>query len=210
MFNIGAAELLVVLVIALLVLGPAKLPDAARQVGRALGEMRKLSSGFQAEMRDALKEPVEGKPTASSSSSKAVSTASADDTATGGSLSAPRPPASDATAATPTVAVGDESGPIAPDAGVQAGPEVADAGDVVDTAGAHARTDTKAASDPATKADADALAKVAAADAAHMAAVSGEAVADTGADASAPTGTDTEPAGVKPEPQAGPRGTTAT
>ncbi|HSH22674.1 MAG TPA: Sec-independent protein translocase protein TatB, partial [Acidimicrobiales bacterium] len=62
MLNIGPAEMLVVLVIALLVLGPNKLPDAARQVGRAIGELRRMSSGFQAEMRDALREPVEGKP----------------------------------------------------------------------------------------------------------------------------------------------------
>ena len=62
MFNVGTAELLVILLVALLVLGPNKLPDAARQVGRALGELRRLSSGFQAEMRDALREPVEGKP----------------------------------------------------------------------------------------------------------------------------------------------------
>ncbi len=129
MFNIGPAELLVVLVIALLVLGPSKLPDAARQVGRALGEMRKLSSGFQAEMRDALKEPVEGKPTASksvsastsgSSSTSVASTTSASlpastaDAATGGSLAAPRPPATDATETSAAVAVGDESGPLVP------------------------------------------------------------------------------------------------
>lgn len=62
MFNVGTAELLVILLVALLVLGPNKLPDAARQVGRALGELRRLSSGFQAEMRDALREPVEGTP----------------------------------------------------------------------------------------------------------------------------------------------------
>ena len=85
MFNIGPAELLVVLLIALLVLGPAKLPDAARQVGRALGELRRLSSGFQAEMRDALKEPVEGTPSPSAGRDKG-----SERTGTGGALSAPR------------------------------------------------------------------------------------------------------------------------
>ena len=67
MFNVGTAELLVIMLVALLVLGPNKLPDAARQVGRALGQLRRLSSGFQAEMRDALREPVEGKPAAPTS-----------------------------------------------------------------------------------------------------------------------------------------------
>ena len=58
MFNVGTPELLVILLVALIVLGPTKLPDAARQVGRFLGEMRRMSSGFQTELRDAMQEPV--------------------------------------------------------------------------------------------------------------------------------------------------------
>jgi Tat protein translocase TatB subunit len=60
--NLGPGEVLVILILALLVLGPEKLPGAARQVGRALGELRRLSSGFSAELRDALQEPVDGTP----------------------------------------------------------------------------------------------------------------------------------------------------
>jgi sec-independent protein translocase protein TatA len=56
--NLGTPELLVILVIALLVLGPNNLPEAARQVGRIMGELRKVGAGFQAEMRDAMREPV--------------------------------------------------------------------------------------------------------------------------------------------------------
>lgn len=47
-------EMLVIFVVALLVLGPQKLPEAGRQVGRALAEFRRWSGGVQAEMRDAL------------------------------------------------------------------------------------------------------------------------------------------------------------
>jgi sec-independent protein translocase protein TatB len=54
--------MLVILVVALLVLGPNKLPEVARQVGRAVGEIRRLGAGFQAEMRDALQEPVKMEP----------------------------------------------------------------------------------------------------------------------------------------------------
>ncbi len=54
MFNVGGGELLVIMLVALVVLGPQKLPEAARKVGNAMGELRKLSSGFQAEMRSAL------------------------------------------------------------------------------------------------------------------------------------------------------------
>jgi sec-independent protein translocase protein TatB len=60
--NLGTGEVLVILVVALVVLGPDKLPGAARQVGRWLGELRRLSSGFQAELRDALQEPVDQTP----------------------------------------------------------------------------------------------------------------------------------------------------
>jgi sec-independent protein translocase protein TatA len=39
-FQVGPLELLVVGIIALLVLGPAKLPDAARAVGKGMREFR--------------------------------------------------------------------------------------------------------------------------------------------------------------------------
>jgi Tat protein translocase TatB subunit len=57
-FNVGTPELLVILLVALIVLGPNKLPDAARQVGKFVGEMRRMSTGFQSELRDAMQEPV--------------------------------------------------------------------------------------------------------------------------------------------------------
>ncbi len=59
MFNIGGGELLVILLIALIVLGPTKLPEAARQVGAVARELRRMSSSFQAELKSALDEPVE-------------------------------------------------------------------------------------------------------------------------------------------------------
>ena len=62
MLNVGTPELLVILVVALIVLGPTKLPGAARQMGRAMAELRRMSSGFQAELRDAMQEPVDGRP----------------------------------------------------------------------------------------------------------------------------------------------------
>jgi Tat protein translocase TatB subunit len=63
MLNVGTPELLVILVVALVVLGPNKLPGAARQIGRAVAEVRRMSSGFQAELRDAFQEPLEGMTT---------------------------------------------------------------------------------------------------------------------------------------------------
>ena len=63
MLNVGTPELLVILLVALIVLGPNKLPGAARQVGRAVAEVRRMSSGFQAELRDAFQEPIDGRAT---------------------------------------------------------------------------------------------------------------------------------------------------
>jgi sec-independent protein translocase protein TatB len=54
MFNVGTGELLVVLVLALIVLGPDKLPEAARKGGHYLAEFRRISSGFQQEFRSAV------------------------------------------------------------------------------------------------------------------------------------------------------------
>jgi sec-independent protein translocase protein TatB len=56
MFNIGGGELLVIVLIALIVLGPQRLPDAMRTVGRVVGEVRRVSTGFQQELRDAFED----------------------------------------------------------------------------------------------------------------------------------------------------------
>ena len=58
MLNLSTGELLVIAVIALVVLGPERLPGAARQAGRAIAELRKMSNGFQREMQDAMREPT--------------------------------------------------------------------------------------------------------------------------------------------------------
>jgi len=44
MFGIGSTELIVILIVALIVIGPAKLPEMARSLGKALGEFRRVSS----------------------------------------------------------------------------------------------------------------------------------------------------------------------
>lgn len=57
MLNVGTPELLVILLIALIVLGPNKLPEAARKIGEAMGELRRMSNGLQEELRGALDVP---------------------------------------------------------------------------------------------------------------------------------------------------------
>ncbi|MBN2124605.1 MAG: twin-arginine translocase TatA/TatE family subunit [Deltaproteobacteria bacterium] len=81
MFGIGLPELIIIMVIALIVIGPKKLPDLARALGRGMAEFRKatqeikdsldLDEDIQGVRRDladsisGLNEPPQGKDLAS-------------------------------------------------------------------------------------------------------------------------------------------------
>src|SRR3954471_20033528 len=52
--NLGPAEILVVLVVALMVFGPKKLPEVGRQVGSAMRELRKMQDAVKSELDGVL------------------------------------------------------------------------------------------------------------------------------------------------------------
>jgi Tat protein translocase TatB subunit len=56
--SIGAPEILLLAIFALIFFGPKRLPEIGRQVGRALAEVRRVSRDFEREVRDAA-EPFE-------------------------------------------------------------------------------------------------------------------------------------------------------
>lgn len=65
MFDIGAGELLVIVIVAILVIGPKEMPRALRTAGRWIGKVRRMSAHFrsgidtmirEAELEDAEKE----------------------------------------------------------------------------------------------------------------------------------------------------------
>jgi len=65
MFGIGGQELIIILIIALILLGPKKLPDIAKSMGRALGEFQRASDDLKKEMNHAsdltAEEPLQKK-----------------------------------------------------------------------------------------------------------------------------------------------------
>lgn len=53
--SIGPWELVLILLIALIVVGPSKLPDVAKSLGKGLNEFKKATSGVRKEFEDAIK-----------------------------------------------------------------------------------------------------------------------------------------------------------
>ena len=58
MFNMTGSEVMFLLIIGLVVLGPEKLPDAIRRVGRLYAELKRMSSGVQTDFRKVMEEPL--------------------------------------------------------------------------------------------------------------------------------------------------------
>ena len=65
MFNIGMPELIIIFIVALLVVGPKRLPDIARQLGKAIAQLKRasidLKEALEQEPPEEIKEEVRKK-----------------------------------------------------------------------------------------------------------------------------------------------------
>jgi TatA/E family protein of Tat protein translocase len=86
--SVGPLEVLVILVLALLVFGPNKLPELARTVGRGMRELRQLQRMVQRELDGVMAEPT---PRPTPPSGSAHSDAAPDLTAADGPDATPDP-----------------------------------------------------------------------------------------------------------------------
>jgi len=54
MFNIGPWELGLILLVALIVVGPGKLPEVAKSIGQGINEFKKVTNGYKKEFQEAM------------------------------------------------------------------------------------------------------------------------------------------------------------
>ena len=59
MFNLQGGELIIIALLALVVLGPEKLPEAARGFGRMYAQLRRMGDDFTQEFQSAVREPLD-------------------------------------------------------------------------------------------------------------------------------------------------------
>lgn len=58
LLGMGPSELIVILILALVIFGPKRLPEIAKSIGKAIGEFKKASQGIQSAVQKDLVEPI--------------------------------------------------------------------------------------------------------------------------------------------------------
>jgi len=122
-FNFSGSEIIFLLILGLVVLGPEKLPGVLRRAGRLYGEFKRMTSDAQSEMRRAFAEPIRDiQQTVSSYKTEfeAGARSVADDLRSDPAPSAPEHPSSQDQPADPPA-----NGTSSPDGAQDAGPEQA-------------------------------------------------------------------------------------
>lgn len=76
MFGIGVSELIIIFIIALIVIGPQKLPDIAKALGKAFAEFKKATEEIKNSVKDDI-EKTANSPLQSPKEVKAPNTTSA-------------------------------------------------------------------------------------------------------------------------------------
>jgi Tat protein translocase TatB subunit len=70
--NLGGPEIIVILLVALIFLGPQRLPEVGRQIGGALRELRRVQGDVKAQLDEALRSDTSTTSTSTTSTSTAA------------------------------------------------------------------------------------------------------------------------------------------
>ena len=79
---VGMPELVIILVIALIVFGPRKLPDLGRSLGRSLSEFKRASSELRSTLEDEIRVEEQQEQPGSTSADTTASTSTTSETKT--------------------------------------------------------------------------------------------------------------------------------
>ena len=78
MFNVGPTELMVILVLALIVFGPKKLPEMGKSIGKGLREFRKAQMDIRNEISEGLRDTPSSQTASASPDAPATGTPASD------------------------------------------------------------------------------------------------------------------------------------
>lgn len=70
--SIGPGELIVILLIALIVFGPRKLPELGKSLGSGLREFRRSTQGLKEELEGSLREPPATSPSSAAPATQTI------------------------------------------------------------------------------------------------------------------------------------------
>lgn len=61
MFNFGFSEILLIMALALIVLGPKRIPEVAAALGKIVRDLRRLTNDFRENLENSIETPPAGK-----------------------------------------------------------------------------------------------------------------------------------------------------
>ena len=99
--SIGMPELIIILVIALIIFGPRKLPELGRSLGKSIGEFKRASNELRSTLEEEIRIEEQRERTTTAAATTTAATTTAATTAAAATPPSPTPPPAAAEEPTP-------------------------------------------------------------------------------------------------------------